>query len=107
MIDGNYFLLNVFLLAVGTITIRGFFIALSHRMKVSTQMRELFTFIPAAILPGFILPATFFHEGTIAALAGKERFFVLIVSGIVFFFFRNTLFIIMTGLLLLYALKHY
>ncbi len=102
MINTNYFLLNVVLLAVGTIMIRGSFIALSGKMKNSEKLRELFGFIPAAILPAFILPATFFHRGIVASLYGKERVLILIASGIVFFFLRSTFLIISFGLILLY-----
>lgn len=102
MINGNYFLLNVALLTVGTIFIRGFFIALSGRMNISPKVKELFTFIPAAIFPALIMPAAFFHKGSVELLAGKERFLILIVSGIVCYFVRNTLFVISFGLVMLY-----
>lgn len=103
MINQNYFLLNVLLLAIGTISIRGCFIALSGKMKVSNKIRELFGYIPAAILPAFIFPATFFHQGIVAHLAGKERFLIMIVSGIVFYFIKKTWLIIALGLILLYV----
>ena len=103
MINDNYFLLNVVLLAVGTIIIRGSFIALSGKMKNSEKLRELFSFIPAAVLPAFIFPATFFHRGVVESIYGKERVLILIASGVVFFFVRSTLLIISFGLFLLYA----
>jgi branched-subunit amino acid transport protein len=105
MINGNYFLLNVAALTIGTICIRGFFIALSGKMNISPKVKELFTYIPAAIFPALIIPATFFHQGTVAWLGGKERFIILIVSGIACYFVRNTLFVICFGLSLLYLLK--
>ncbi len=105
MINTNYFLVNVLLLAVGTITIRGFFISLSGKMKITPKVKELFTYIPASILPAFIVPATFFHQGAIEFLGGKERFIILIVSGIIFYFKRNTFLIIAVGLTLLYLIK--
>ncbi len=103
MIDGHYFLLNVVLLALGTIAIRGSFIAFSGRMQISPRTRELFSYIPAAIFPALILPATFFHQGQVAALAGKERLLVLIVTGMFCFFIRNTFAVICFGLALLYS----
>ncbi len=103
MINDNYFLLNVILLAIGTIIIRGSFIALSGKMKNSEKLRELFSFIPAAVLPAFIFPATFFHRGVVESIYGKERVLILIVSGVVFYFVRSTLLIISFGLILLYA----
>lgn len=100
-----YFFLNVILLALGTITIRGFFIVLSGKIRISEKARELFSFIPAAILPAFILPAVFFHQGSVEALAGKERLLVLLVSGAVFFYRRNTFLIIALGLSLLALIR--
>lgn len=107
MIQGNYFLLNVFLLTIGTITIRGFFIALSGKMQISPKLKELFTFIPSAILPGLIIPATFYHQGMVAWLGGKERFVVLIASSLACYFVRSTLFVISLGLILLYLLTQF
>jgi branched-subunit amino acid transport protein len=104
MINPDYFLTNVFLLAAGTLIIRGFFIALSGKIKISEKMRELFSFIPAAILPAFIFPTTFFHQGIVSFLGEKERFFVLFLSGLVFYFKRSTLLIIAFGLVSLYFL---
>ncbi len=105
MIDKNYFLLNVLLLTAGTLVIRGFFISLSGKMKVSDKMKELFSFIPSAILPAFIFPATFYHQGSVEAVGGKERFLLLIVCGIIFYFKRSTLLIISAGLILLYLIS--
>lgn len=105
MINGNYFLLNVLLLVIGTLFIRGFFIALSSRLNISSKVKELFTFIPAAIFPALVMPAAFFHKGAVEILAGKERFLILIASGIVCYFIRSTLFVISFGLILLYVVN--
>jgi branched-subunit amino acid transport protein len=102
MINENYFVICVIGLAVGTISIRGSFIALSGKMKISDKVRDLFTYIPAAILPGLIIPATFFHQGRIEILLGKERFIILMISALFAYFVRNTLAIICLGLTLLY-----
>lgn len=102
MINENYFLLNVALLTLGTFVIRGFFIALSGKMNISPAIKELFTFIPAAIFPALIMPASFFYRGSVELLAGKERFFVLMLSAVVCYFYRNTLFVIVFGLTLLF-----
>lgn len=102
MINGNYFLLNVVALTFGTIFIRGFFIALSGKMKISPKVKELFTYIPAAIFPALIIPATFFHQGAVEWLGGKERFVILLLSSVACYFYRNTLFVICFGLSLLY-----
>lgn len=104
MINNNYFLLNVFALTVGTIMIRGSFIFLSSKMKISPKLKELFSYIPAAILPTLIIPATFFYQGKVDIFGGKERFLILLVSIVAVYFIRNTLFIIIFGLALLYVL---
>lgn len=105
MINENYFLTNVTLLSVGTICIRGCFIALSGKMNISARVKDLFTYIPAAILPALVIPATFFHQGNVEWLAGKERFLVLLAASIACYLYRNTLFVICFGLTLLYILS--
>lgn len=107
MIEGNYFLLVVILLTIGTIAIRGFFIALSGKMKISAKVKDLFTYIPSAILPALAVPATFFHQGQVEWLAGKERFLILIVASIACYFYRNTLFVVGLGLVLLYVVTSF
>lgn len=102
MIDSNYFLLNVCLLTIGTILIRGSFIAMSGKMKNIEKLRELFSYIPAAIFPAIIVPAAFFHQGKVEWLLHKERFLILMLSFVASYFVRNTLFIISFGLVLLY-----
>jgi branched-subunit amino acid transport protein len=104
MIESNYFFLNVFLLATGTLMIRGCFIALSSRMKINPSVRDLFTFIPAAIFPALIMPGTFFHFGTVDWLMGKERFVVLMLAAVFGYFIRHTLAVIVFGLGLLFLL---
>lgn len=103
MINNNYFLMNVFALTIGTIMIRGAFIFLSGKMKISPKLKELFSYIPAAILPTLIIPATFFHQGKVDIFGGKERFLILLASMVAAYFIRNTLFIISFGLALLYV----
>ncbi len=105
MIDKNYFLLNVAGLVIGTVFIRGFFIALSSKMNISIKVKELFTFIPAAIFPALIMPATFFHQGAVEVLGGKERFCVLMLAAVACFFIRSTLFVIGFGLALLFMIS--
>lgn len=102
MIDSTYFLLVVFLLAVGTFLIRYSFIGLSHRMKIPNEVRDLFTYIPAAILPGLFIPATFYYQGQVGALLHKERFVIILFCFLLTIFVRNTLLCISVGLGLLY-----
>lgn len=106
MINESYFFLNVVALTVGTIMIRGSFIALSGKMKISTKVKDLFSYIPAAILPALIVPATFFHQGTVEWLSGKERFLILLAASIACYFIRSTLFVISFGLILLYVVTN-
>jgi branched-subunit amino acid transport protein len=104
VIEQNYFLTNTLLMIIGTVCIRGSFIAFASRLKITPITRELFTFIPAAILPALFIPATFFHQGQMDLMAGKERFIVLMICLGATYFIRNTLFCVGLGLSLLYAL---
>ena len=102
MIPLDYYWLNVALLAIGTIAIRGSIIALSARTKISDRLKELFTFIPAAILPAFIAPAVFFHQGQVTWVMGKERVVVLVLASILCWFTRSTLATVGFGLAALF-----
>lgn len=105
MIETSYFWWNIFFLAVGTFAIRASIIAVSSKVKISDWYKEIFSYIPAAILPAFIAPAVFFHEGHIEYLYGKERFLVLVLATVVCFIWRSTLVTIGFGLALLFTLN--
>lgn len=104
MIDPKYFWTVIILLALGTFAIRGTLIFLSSRIKITERVRQIFSFIPAAILPSMIAPMVFFHQGQVQWLAGKERFAVLLLSTTVCFFTRSMLMTICFGLGALYLL---
>lgn len=105
MINSNYFYLIVVLLVVGTITIRGSFIFYSHKINITPKLKELFTYIPAAIFPAIIMPSSFYHQGEVDWLMNKERFMTLIIAMMLCHFVRNTFAIILFGLALLFMLK--
>lgn len=101
MIPSEYFWSNILLIAAGTIAIRGSIIAISARVKITERQKEIFTFIPAAILPALTLPMVAFHQGQSQLLHGKERLFVLILATGLCWLTRNLLITIIFGLLLL------
>ncbi len=102
MIETGYFWFNILLLALGTIAIRFSLIAMSSRVRISERVKELFSFIPAAILPAFVAPAVFFHQGQVQTLWGKERLAILIFATAIAYFSRSTLATIAFGLVALY-----
>lgn len=106
LIDFKHFWQTIILLAVGTISIRGFFIFLSSKITISKRTRELFTFIPAAILPALLMPMVFFHNGNINFLYGKERFLVLLLAILVCIRTKNMLLTVGFGLFFLYVLNN-
>lgn len=101
MIPNEYFWNNILLLALGTIAIRGSMIAISGKVKVSDRLKELFSFIPAAILPAFIVPMAFYHHGHVEVVFGKERLVILIFATVLCYFLRSTLLTIACGLIVL------
>ena len=98
MIDESYFWTVIILLGFGTLCIRGSIIFLSSRIAISSRVREIFSFIPAAILPSMIAPMVFFHQGQTEWLAGKERFFILVLATFVAYFTKSMLGTICFGL---------
>lgn len=107
MITQSYFWMNVLLLALGTLVIRGSIIAVSTKIKISSRLKELFTYIPAAILPAFVAPAVFFHQGSVEWAFGKERTLVLILATLVCALTRSTLATIGFGLSALYLVTNF
>ena len=103
MIESNYFWWNIFFLAIGTFAIRASIIAMSSKVQISNWWKDIFSYIPAAILPAFIAPAVFFHQGQVSSVYGKERFLVLMAATAVSFVWRSTLATIGVGLALLFA----
>lgn len=102
MIPQSYFWVIIFFLAIGTFAIRFSLIAISGRMKISDRTKEIFSYIPAAILPAFIAPAVFFHQGQVSWAFNKERLLVLIFAAIVSYYSRSNLATIGFGLVVLY-----
>lgn len=102
MIDPKYFWFNVICLGLGTVSIRGSIVAISSKIHISNRWREIFSYIPAAILPAFVAPAVFFHRGSVEVLWGEERFLVLMLATFVSYFTRSTLLTISFGLGFLY-----
>lgn len=107
MIEPSYFWIVVGFLAVGTIAIRGSIIAISGKVFISDRMRELFTFIPAAIIPAIVAPMVFFHSGKVEWLGGRERLWVLLMATAICYFTRHMVTTVVFGLLTLYLLTQY
>ena len=99
----TYFWTIVALMAIGTISIRGSFIFLSSVIKITPRTKEIFSFIPAAILPAIVTPAVFFHEGQVSWLMDRERMVVLVLATGFWFITRSMFQTIVFGLFSLYA----
>lgn len=106
MINFNHFWETISFLAIGTISIRGCFIFLSSKISISPRTREIFTYIPAAILPALLMPMVFFHKGNNEILQGKERFIVLIFAIFICIKTKNMLLTVFFGLGLLFLINH-
>lgn len=105
MIDTQYFWMNVFMLMIGTIVIRASVIAMSAKMEIGARVKELFSFIPAAILPAFVAPAVFLHQGHVEWAHGKERLLILAFATALCYYTRSTLATIAFGLVALYVIS--
>lgn len=105
VISEDHFWAIVFVLAVGTIAIRGSVIAVSSRLKVSERMREAFSFIPAAVLPAMAVPMVFYHQGRQDWLLGKERLIILGLATIVAIYSRRMTLTLAFGLVALYVVN--
>ncbi len=103
-IETFYFWKIIAALSIGTFAIRSSIIFLSAKIKISDRAKEIFSFIPAAILPALITPLVFFHQGTVDLFLGKERMIVLMLATVVCYFTKSMLVTICFGLITLYAI---
>lgn len=104
MITSSYFWLNVFVIALGTFSIRFSLIALSRKFVISDRIKEILSFIPAAVLPAIIIPIVFYHKGEVSWLYEKERAFILVFAIAICYLTRSMFLTILSGLLALYGL---
>ncbi len=107
MIERSYYWIIVLFLVIGTFAIRASLIAASSRVKISDRAKEVFTYIPAAILPAFIAPFAFYHVGQSDFLAGKERLLAMMLSTVICLWTRSTVATICFGLAVLYVMTQY
>lgn len=107
VIQSEYFWFNVIALSLGTFVIRASLILLSSKLKISNRAKEIFTFIPAAILPALVAPMVYFHKGQVDWVLGKERLLVLILATLFCYYTKSMVVTITVGLSLLYALTYY
>lgn len=102
-----YFWQAVIPLGLGTLLIRCSFLFLGERITLSPTIREIFTFIPAAVLPALAVPMVFFHEGVVESINGKERFIIFLIGVVVCLLSKNILMTILSGLVILFMLKEF
>lgn len=89
----------------GTFLIRSSVIYMSGRITISDRLKEIFTFIPCAILPALVAPMVFFSKGEVQTLMYKERVVALLVAVFIAYKSKNILVTIIVGLAVLYCLK--
>lgn len=89
----------------GTFLIRASVIYMAGRISISDRLKEIFTFIPSAILPALVAPMVFFSKGEVSALLYKERVVALLIAVFIAYKSKNILVTIIVGLAVLYCLK--
>ena len=92
------FLQVMLALGLGTFLLRFSVVAFSSKLVITPRIREIFTFIPVAVLPALIAPMVFYHKGQVEILLGKERFFVLVFASLVCYLTKSMLLTIISGL---------
>ena len=94
------------MIGLGTYMGRFSIIGLSSRIKFSDRVKQIFSFIPAAVLPALIAPMAFYHQGQVEWLMNKERLVILALATAVCYFTKSMLGTILFGLISLYLVSH-
>lgn len=98
----QYFWMSIIPLGIGTFLIRSCAIYLSNKIMITDRVKEIFSFIPAAILPALVAPMVFYYKGTNDLFFHKERLFALLIALYFTIKFKNIFISILSGLLALY-----
>lgn len=101
----SYFWMTIIPIGIGTFFIRASVIYLSSRITISKRAKEIFSFIPAAILPALVAPMVFFYRGENQTFFYKERVLALLVAIIICLKSKNIFVTIILGLLSLFILR--
>lgn len=105
MIQAYYLWTNILLLAIGTLLIRSSILLFSSKIVISDRLKEIFSFIPCAVLPALAVPMVFYYPGQIQWLMNKERLAILLLSTVVAYFSKKMTTTLIFGLIALYLLS--
>jgi branched-subunit amino acid transport protein len=95
---------TILFLGLGTFLIRCSFIYLSSKLHINDRMKEILSFIPAAIFPALVTPMVFFHQGQSQIFMHKERLVAILLATFISYKSKNILITIVSGLAILFVL---
>lgn len=103
--NSYYLWSSIIPLSIGTFLIRSSFIFLSDKLKLNDEIKLLFSYIPASVLPALLGPMVYFHKGEIDFFNYHERLIAFLFGCIICFYTKNIFLTIIAGLLGLYFLR--
>ncbi len=97
--------LLVITIGIGTLLLRGSFLAILGPGSISPAIQRALRFVPAAVFPAIALPAVFLIDGSYAMAVDNYRIYAAIVAAIVGHRTKNLSLTTIAGLATLWALQ--
>ena len=104
--SGLWFWCLVLGIGLGNFFFRSVFIFAMDAIRMPPLVSRMLRFIPASVLAAVIGPMLFLHQGTVAALGGKERLCAGLIAIVVAYSKGSMLLTIVAGMGSLFALQH-
>ena len=91
-------------IGIGTLLLRGSFLAILGPGSISPAIQRALRFVPAAVFPAIALPAVFLIEGSYAIAFDNHRIYAAIVAALVAYRTKNLSVTMVAGLATLWVL---
>jgi branched-subunit amino acid transport protein len=97
--------LMISLIGIGTVLMRGSFLAILGPGSIPPALERALRFVPAAVFPAIALPAVLVVEGTYAIGFDNYRIYATVVAGVVGYRTKNLSFTMVASLVTLWILE--
>jgi branched-subunit amino acid transport protein len=97
--------LLVIAIGIGTILLRGSFLALLGPGSIPPALQRALRFVPAAVFPAIALPAVLLIDGSYAIALDNHRIYAAVIAGLVGYRSKSLSLTMIAGLATLWTLN--
>lgn len=90
--------LLISLIGLGTVLLRGSFLAMAGEGAMPAGFARALRFVPASVLTAITVPSVLYPHGAYALTPGNARIYAALVAGFIAYRYRNLSFTVLAGL---------